>query len=62
MQIMNWEMDGDVMICQNENLILKAEELGYGTLIMGIRDAEKIREMCSIPETELAGDWLGLIV
>ena len=47
---------------QNENLILKAEELGYGTLIMGIRDAEKIREMCSIPETELAGDWLGLIV
>ena len=49
---------------RNENLILKAEELGYGTLIMGIRDAEKIREMCSIPETEteLAGDWLGLIV
>ena len=43
---------------------MKAEELGYGTLIMGIRDAEKIREMCSIPETEteLAGDWLGLIV
>ena len=37
---------------RNENLILKAEELGYGTLIMGIRDAEKIREMCSIPETE----------
>ena len=47
---------------QNENLILEAEELGYGTFIMGIRDAEKIREMCSIPETELAGDWLGLIV
>lgn len=37
---------------QNENLILKAEELGYGTLIMGIRDAEKIREVCAIPETE----------
>jgi hypothetical protein len=32
---------------QNENLILKAEELGYGTLIMGIRDADKIREFCS---------------
>ena len=31
---------------QNENLILKAEELGYGTLIMGIRDADKIREFC----------------
>ena len=29
---------------QNENLILKAEELGYGTLIMGIRDADKIRD------------------
>ena len=35
---------------QNENLILKAEELGYGTLIMGIRDADKIREFCSVPE------------
>lgn len=33
---------------QNENLILKAEELGYGTLIMGIRDADKIREFCSV--------------
>lgn len=28
---------------QNENLILKAEELGYGTLIMGIRDADNQR-------------------
>ena len=37
---------------QNENLILKAEDLGYGTLIMGIRNADKIREVCSIPETE----------
>ena len=27
-------------------------ELGYGTLIMGIRDADKIREFCSVPETE----------
>ncbi len=37
---------------QNENLILKAKELGLDTLIMGIRDAEKIRELCKIPETE----------
>ena len=37
---------------QNENLILKAEELGYGTLIMGIRDVDKIRVFCSVPETE----------
>ena len=37
---------------QNENLILKAKELGLDTLIMGIRDAEKIHEMFQIPETE----------
>lgn len=37
---------------QNENLILKAEELGLSTLIMGLRDADKIREMLSIPEEE----------
>lgn len=37
---------------QNENLILKATELGLSTLIMGLRDADKIREMLSIPEEE----------
>ncbi len=37
---------------QNENLILKAKELGLDTLIMGIRDGEKIREMLHVPETE----------
>lgn len=37
---------------QNENLILKAEELGLSTLIMGLRDADKIREMLSIPAEE----------
>ena len=37
---------------QTENLILKAEELGYGTLVMGIRDVDKIRVFCSVPETE----------
>lgn len=37
---------------QNENLILKAEELGLSTLIMGLRDADKIREILSIPEEE----------
>ena len=37
---------------QSENLILKAKELGLDTLIMGIRDAEKIHEMLQIPETE----------
>lgn len=37
---------------QNENLILKAKELGYGTLIMGLRTGDKLREILSIPETE----------
>lgn len=37
---------------QNENLILKATECGFSTLIMGIRDADKIRELLSIPEEE----------
>ena len=37
---------------QNENLILKAAEIGLGTLIMGIRDADKIRQILNIPETE----------
>ncbi len=37
---------------QNENLILKAEELGLSTLIMGLRDADKIRKMLSIPKEE----------
>ena len=37
---------------QNENLILKAEDLGLSTLIMGLRDGNKIREMLSIPESE----------
>ena len=37
---------------QNENFILKAAELGYGTLIMGIRDGNKIREILNIPQEE----------
>ncbi len=37
---------------QNENMILKARELGLDTLIMGIRDANKIQCMMNIPESE----------
>ncbi|MDD3306441.1 MAG: nitroreductase family protein [Acetobacterium sp.] len=37
----------------NQNLILKAQDLGLDTLIMGIRDANKIREMLSISEDEI---------
>ena len=36
----------------NMNLIKKAAELGLGTLIMGIRDAQALKEVLSIPETE----------
>ena len=33
-------------------LILKAKDLGLDTLVMGIRDSEKIREALNIPENE----------
>lgn len=36
----------------NENFVLKAKDLGLDTLIMGIRDADKIREMLEISDTE----------
>ncbi len=35
-----------------ENLLLKAQDLGLGTLVMGIRDADQIRSMLNIPEEE----------
>lgn len=37
----------------NENMLLKAHELGYGTLVMGIRDEAKAREMLEVPEDEM---------
>lgn len=36
----------------SENLVLKAHELGLGTLIMGIRDGEALRNVLSVPEEE----------
>lgn len=36
----------------NENLILKARDLGLDTLVMGIRDADKLRTLLDIPEQE----------
>ncbi|MCD8212084.1 MAG: nitroreductase family protein [Oscillospiraceae bacterium] len=35
-----------------ENLVLKAADMGLGTLIMGIRDGEKLRQMLEIPPEE----------
>ncbi len=37
----------------NENLVLKATDLGLGTLIMGIRDSENLRKLLEIPEDEI---------
>lgn len=38
---------------QNAYLMLKASELGYDTLVMGLRDEKKIREYFNIPEDEI---------
>jgi nitroreductase len=37
---------------QNENLLLKACELGYDTLIMGLRDEAALKKLFSIPNDE----------
>lgn len=34
------------------NLLLKAAELGLSTLVMGIRNAQKIREILQVAENE----------
>ena len=41
-------------------LILAAKDAGYDTLIMGIRDAGKIREVLEIPETEEIGSVIAI--
>ena len=41
-----------VLGLQNENLILKAADIGLSTLIMGLREADKLRELLDIPDTE----------
>ena len=37
---------------QNQNLLLAARDSGFDTLIMGIRDAEKLHKMLGIPEDQ----------
>ncbi len=37
---------------QSMNLVLKAADLGLGTLIMGMRDADKLRSLFSVPESQ----------
>ncbi|HHX52439.1 MAG TPA: nitroreductase [Erysipelothrix sp.] len=36
----------------NAHLLLKATDLGLGTLVIGLRNADKIREILDIPEEE----------
>ncbi|SHJ52178.1 nitroreductase family protein [Parasporobacterium paucivorans] len=45
---------------QNENLLLKAKDMGLDTLVIGIRDADKICEMLSINEDETVVSVIGL--
>lgn len=42
----------DAGIATNQ-LLLKATEMGYGTLVMGIRDEQKIREFVQIPSSQI---------
>lgn len=37
---------------QNQNLLLKATELGLGTLVMGLRDSEALRKELNIPDSQ----------
>lgn len=48
-----WGFFDNGMQCMN--LMLKGCELGVDTLVMGIRDADALRNALSIPETELIG-------
>ena len=45
---------------QNQNLLLKARELGYDTLIMGSRNENAIRELFSISEDEIVVSVIAL--
>ena len=46
----------------NQNLILKATELGIGSLIMGIRDEKKIRTLLNIPASEIIVSVIALVI
>lgn len=44
----------------NEIFVLKAKEMGFDTLIMGLRDADAIRKEFEIPEEEVIVSIIGL--
>lgn len=45
---------------QNQNLILKAREMGYDTLILGSREIPALRELFNIPESQILGPVIAL--
>lgn len=45
---------------QVENLCLKAHDLGLGTLIMGLYDESKIREILEVPQEQIIVAVMGL--
>ncbi len=38
---------------QNQNMMLKAYEMGFGTLVMGLRDSDKLKAKLDIPADEI---------
>ena len=45
---------------QNMNLLLAAAEQGLSTLVMGIRDAQMLRDLLNIPENEAVVSVIGV--
>ncbi len=46
----NWGYFDCGLACQN--MALKAYDMGYGTLVMGVRDEKKIRDLLSVPPSQ----------
>ena len=45
---------------QNSILLLKAAELGLDTIVLGLRDADALRQLLDIPDNEIIGAVIGL--
>lgn len=45
---------------QNALLLLKATELGLGSIVLGLRDAEAIRTLLNIPDDEVVVSVIGI--
>lgn len=43
-----------------ENLLLKAYDMGFGTIVMGIRDEQILRKQCQIPADEIITSVIAL--